>query len=147
MVLTNDGKLQARIADPKFKLEKTYWVQVEGIPDDQAIEHLKQGVVLKDGPTLPARARKIAAPELWQRNPPIRYRAAIPTQWLEISLQEGRNRQIRRMTACVGHPTLRLVRIAMGQWKLKQLQPGEWLTVDRKPAPQRERRKRPLSAR
>ena len=147
VLLTDDGKLQHRLTSPGKKTWKTYWVQVEGIADDQAIERLEKGVVLKDGPTLPARVKKIAAPELWPRNPPVRYRASIPTQWLEISLQEGRNRQVRRMTACVGHPTLRLVRVAMGRWKLKRLKPGEWLTVERQPAVKSERGKRIPNAR
>ena len=147
VLLTDDGKLQHRLTSPGKKTWKTYWVQVEGIADDQAIERLEKGVVLKDGPTLPARVKKIAAPELWPRNPPVRYRASIPTQWLEISLQEGRNRQVRRMTACVGHPTLRLVRVAMGRWKLKRLKPGEWLTVERQAAVKSERGKRIPNAR
>jgi 23S rRNA pseudouridine2457 synthase len=133
VVLTDDGRLQQRITHPGKKTWKTYWVQVEGMPADHAIEQLKQGLLLNDGPTLPAKVRKIASPDLWKRNPPIRFRAKIPTQWLEIGLQEGRNRQIRRMTAAVGHPTLRLVRIAIGPWRLKRLQPGEWLTLNSKP--------------
>ncbi|MES9851359.1 MAG: pseudouridine synthase [Candidatus Thiodiazotropha sp. L084R] len=133
VILTDDGKLQHRISRPGKKSWKTYWVQVEGSPSDQSIEQLRQGVDLKDGPTLPAKVREITEPALWPRDPPVRFRAKIPTQWLEIQLQEGRNRQVRRMTASVGHPTLRLVRIAIGQWRLKQLQPGEWLTLDSKP--------------
>ncbi|MCG8017190.1 MAG: pseudouridine synthase [Candidatus Thiodiazotropha sp. 'RUGA'] len=134
VILTDDGKLQQQITRPGKKTWKTYWVQVEGIPSEQSIEQLKQGVVLKDGPTLPAKVRKIAEPTLWPRNPPVRYRARIPTQWLEIALQEGRNRQVRRMTASIGHPTLRLVRTSIGKWRLKQLQPGEWVTLDNQPA-------------
>jgi 23S rRNA pseudouridine2457 synthase len=134
VLLTDDGKLQQQITHPAKKHWKTYWVQVEGIPNKQTIEQLKQGVELKDGPTLPAKVRKIAEPTLWPRNPPVRFRAQIPTQWLEIALQEGRNRQIRRMTACVGHPTLRLIRTAIGKWRLKQLQPGEWVMLDSNPA-------------
>ncbi|MES9941514.1 MAG: pseudouridine synthase [Candidatus Thiodiazotropha sp. 6PLUC2] len=134
VILTDDGKLQHRISHPAKKSWKTYWAQVEGTPSDQSIEQLRQGVDLKDGPTLPAKVRKIAEPALWPRDPPVRFRAKIPTQWLEIQLQEGRNRQLRRMTASVGHPTLRLVRVAVGQWRLKQLQPGEWLTLDSKPS-------------
>lgn len=139
VLLTDDGKLQHRIASPGKKSWKTYWVQVEGVPSNQSIEQLKQGVVLNDGPTLPAKVRKIAEPALWPRIPPVRFRAKIPTQWLEIELQEGRNRQIRRMTASIGHPTLRLVRSAIAQWRLKQLQPGEWLILDSQPSqtPQR----------
>ncbi|MES9831579.1 MAG: pseudouridine synthase [Candidatus Thiodiazotropha sp. LLP2] len=133
VILTDDGKLQHRISRPGKKSWKTYWVQVEGSPSEQSIEQLRQGVDLKDGPTLPAKVREITEPALWPRDPPVRFRAKIPTQWLEIQLQEGRNRQVRRMTASVGHPTLRLVRIAIGQWRLKQLQPGEWLTLDSKP--------------
>lgn len=134
VILTDDGKLQQQITRPGKKTWKTYWVQVEGIPSEQSIERLKQGVVLKDGPTLPAKVRKIAEPNLWPRNPPVRFRARIPTQWLEIALQEGRNRQVRRMTASIGHPTLRLVRTTIGQWRLKQLQPGEWVMLDSQPA-------------
>jgi 23S rRNA pseudouridine2457 synthase len=134
VLLTDDGKLQQQITRPGKKHWKTYWVQVEGIPSEQSIEQLKQGVILKDGPTLPAKVRKIAEPRLWPREPPVRFRARIPTQWLEIALHEGRNRQVRRMTASVGHPTLRLVRCAIGKWRLKQLQPGEWIMLDSNPA-------------
>jgi 23S rRNA pseudouridine2457 synthase len=137
LLLTDDGKLQHRLTDPKLKNWKTYWVQVEGIPDNQAIKKLQQGIVLKDGPTRPARAKLISDPDLWPRDPPIRYRATIPTAWLEIQLQEGRNRQIRRMTASVGYPTLRLIRMGIGQWHLNNLQPGEWEMVDTKPATER----------
>ena len=127
VVLTADGALQTRIADPRHRLAKTYWVEVEGAPDDEAIAALERGVVLRDGPTLPARARRIAPPPgLWPRNPPIRVRKAIPTAWLEIAIAEGRNRQVRRMTAAVGLPTLRLVRQAVGPWTLGTLAPGQW---------------------
>lgn len=127
LLLTNDGKLQARIADPKFKLEKTYWVQVEGIPDAAALESLRQGVALKDGPTRPARARLMEAPaSLWERQPPIRFRQNIPTTWIELIIREGRNRQVRRMTAAVGFPTLRLIRAAIGPYTLDGLAPGAW---------------------
>ncbi|MCG7870905.1 MAG: pseudouridine synthase [Candidatus Thiodiazotropha lotti] len=134
VLLTDDGKLQQQITRPGKKTWKTYWVQVEGIPSEQSIEQLKQGVVLKDGPTLPAKVRKIAEPTLWPRNPPVRFRARIPTQWLEIALQEGRNRQVRRMTASIGHPTLRLIRTSIGRWRLKHLQPGEWVMLENQPA-------------
>lgn len=126
VILTDDGKLQHRLTDPKTKTWKTYWVQVDGIPEDSALVRLQQGVPLKDGMTLPAIVRRISPPELWPRNPPIRYRANIPTSWLEIQIREGRNRQIRRMTAAIGAPTLRLVRTAVSRWRLDQLQPGEW---------------------
>lgn len=126
VVLTDDGPLQARIADPRHRLEKTYWVQVEGTPGAAALEALRRGVELRDGPTRPARARLIREPALWPREPPIRVRKAIPTAWLEIALREGRNRQIRRMTAKIGIPTLRLVRVRVGPWKLEGLGPGQW---------------------
>ena len=127
LLLTSDGALQARIADPRFKMEKTYWVQVEGIPDEAALAALRSGVVLNDGPTLPARARLLEpAPAVWDRTPPIRERKAIPTAWIELIIREGRNRQVRRMTAAVGHPTLRLVRAAIGPYTLDGLAPGTW---------------------
>lgn len=127
VVLTADGALQTRIADPRHRLAKTYWVEVEGAPDDEAIAALERGVVLRDGPTLPARVRRMAPPPgLWPRDPPIRVRKAIPTAWLEIAIVEGRNRQVRRMTAAVGLPTLRLVRQAVGPWTLGTLAPGQW---------------------
>ncbi|MBK6807194.1 MAG: pseudouridine synthase [Betaproteobacteria bacterium] len=127
VVLTADGALQTRIADPRHRLAKTYWVEVEGAPGDEAIAALERGVVLRDGPTLPARVRRIAPPPgLWPRDPPIRVRKAIPTAWLEIAIAEGRNRQVRRMTAAVGLPTLRLVRQAVGPWTLGTLAPGQW---------------------
>jgi 23S rRNA pseudouridine2457 synthase len=119
--------LQARIADPRFKMEKTYWVQVEGVVDDKALHALSRGVTLNDGPTLPARARAMPEPEnLWPRNPPIRERQSIPTAWLELVIREGRNRQVRRMTAAVGLPTLRLIRAAVGPYRLEGLAPGTW---------------------
>ena len=130
LVLTDDGALQHRITDPRHKLPKTYWVQVEGIPDEQALKQLAAGVILNDGPTLPAKVRLIEQPNLWPRNPPIRFRAAIPTRWLELTIREGRNRQVRRMTAAIGYPTLRLVRVAVGPWRLEGLLPGEWRELE-----------------
>lgn len=129
LLLTDDGALQARIADPRWKLPKTYWVQVEGDVGEAALGQLRRGVRLNDGPTLPADAALIDPPSLWERTPPIRYRARIPTCWLAITLREGRNRQVRRMTAAVGHPTLRLVRAAVGPWSVAGLAPGEWRKV------------------
>jgi 23S rRNA pseudouridine2457 synthase len=126
LLLTDDGQLQARIADPRFKLPKTYLVQVEGIPDQAALAALRSGVRLKDGPTLPAQVERIAAPELWSRNPPVRFRKNVPDCWLRLAISEGRNRQVRRMTAAVGHPTLRLVRWRIGDWTLEGLEPGQW---------------------
>ncbi|TAN47126.1 MAG: rRNA large subunit pseudouridine synthase E [Methylococcaceae bacterium] len=127
LLLTDDGGWQARIADPRHKMAKVYWAQVDGEPDEQALQRLRQGVVLNDGLTRPAGARLIDEPEnLWPRDPPIRCRAAIPTSWIELVLREGRNRQVRRMTAAVGHPTLRLIRYAVGDWTLQGLAPGEW---------------------
>lgn len=127
VLLTDDGALQARLADPRHHVEKVYWVQVERVPTDDALARLRAGVVLKDGPTRPARVRPIdEPPTLWPRDPPIRWRASIPTAWLEIALTEGRNRQVRRMTAAVGHPALRLIRVAIGPYALGGLQPGEW---------------------
>ncbi|MGJ8686412.1 MAG: pseudouridine synthase, partial [Spongiibacteraceae bacterium] len=115
-----------QISDPRFKMPKTYWVQVEGDISDEAISQLQRGVTLKDGPTKPAKARRlIDNPQLWARNPPVRFRANIPTSWIELEISEGRNRQVRRMTAAVGFPTLRLVRAAIGEWPLADLQPGE----------------------
>lgn len=125
LLLTSDGKLQARIADPRFKMEKTYWVQVEGVPDEAALQALRSGVQLKDGPTLPALARLMAPPPgLWDREPPIRVRQSTPTAWIELCIREGRNRQVRRMTAAVGLPTLRLIRAAIGDYTLDGLAPG-----------------------
>lgn len=127
LLLTNDGQLQARIADPRFKMEKTYWVQVEGQPDEAALEALRRGVQLNDGLSRPASARLMTEPPaIWSREPPIRVRAAIPTAWLELGIREGRNRQVRRMTAAVGFPTLRLIRAAVGPYALDDLAPGSW---------------------
>jgi 23S rRNA pseudouridine2457 synthase len=129
VLLTDDGRLQARISDPQNKLPKTYWVQVEGIPTDEALKKLSRGVMLSDGPTRPAQVKRIDEPELWPRNPPIRFRKEIPTCWLELVITEGRKRQVRRMTAAIGYPTLRLVRVTVGEWKLGALKPGEWKEV------------------
>ncbi|MDR8016830.1 pseudouridine synthase [Pseudomonas guguanensis] len=129
LLLTNDGRLQARIADPRHKLPKTYWVQVEGKPSEEQLQQLRGGVTLNDGPTLPAEARLLDEPQLWDRNPPVRFRKSVPTSWLELVIREGRNRQVRRMTAAVGLPTLRLVRVAIGPWTLNGLQPGQWREV------------------
>ncbi len=127
LLLTDDGPLQARIADPRHKLEKTYLVQVEREPDDAALRALRAGVVLDGRPTRRARVRRVVEPDwLWPRSPPIRYRKNVPTAWLELRIREGRNRQVRRMTAAIGHPTLRLVRVAIGPWRLDGLAPGEW---------------------
>lgn len=126
LLLTDDGQVQHHIAHPAHKLPKTYWVQVEGAPNSYALTKLRQGVELNDGITLPAEARLIPTPKLWERDPPIRSRVNIPTQWLEIVITEGKNRQIRRMTAAVGHPTLRLVRVKIGNWTLEGIAPGEY---------------------
>ncbi|MDB5965519.1 MAG: pseudouridine synthase [Polaromonas sp.] len=127
LLLTSDGALQARISDPRFKMEKTYWVQVEGLPDEAALVALRQGVQLNDGMTRPANARLIDTPPgLWEREPPVRVRKAIPTSWLELGIREGRNRQVRRMTAAVGYPTLRLIRASIGPYALQDLAPGLW---------------------
>lgn len=131
LLLTDDGALQARITDPRHKLPKTYWAQVEGEVDETALATLRAGVDLPDGRTRTAEARRIEEPAgLWPRDPPIRYRAKIPTSWIELSLREGRNRQVRRMSAKVGFPTLRLVRSAIGAMRIEGLEPGEWREVD-----------------
>ncbi len=126
LLLTDDGKLQHRLSDPRHKLPKIYWAQVEGIPDDRALETLRRGVLIDGRPTRPATVRVIPEPKLWPRDPPIRFRRNIPTTWIELTLTEGRNRQVRRMTAAVGFPTLRLVRYAIGPWRLDDLAPGKW---------------------
>lgn len=128
LLLTDDGALVHRISDPRHKLAKTYWIQVEGEPGRDAMAALRRGVTLNDGLTRPARVRHRAGPDPQPRDPPVRHREAIPTTWLEIELQEGRNRQVRRMTAHVGHPTLRLIRAAIGPWRLDELAPGAWRT-------------------
>lgn len=129
MLLTDDGKLQARIADPKYKMKKTYLVQVEGLPDPAQLDSLRKGVTLKDGLTRPAGVQKIEDPRLWPRDPPVRVRKSVPDSWIRLTISEGRNRQVRRMTAAVGLPTLRLVRWRVGSWDLEGLAPGEWRKV------------------
>ena len=129
LLLTDDGRLQARIADPRFKMPKTYLVQVEGEPDEGSLDALRRGVRLKDGPTRPAEVDSIAAPDLWPRDPPVRFRKSVPDSWLRLTIREGRNRQVRRMTAAVGLPTLRLVRWSVGEWTIDGLAPGEWRQV------------------
>ena len=129
LILTDSGSLQHRISDPKHKLSKTYWVQVEGDITDEALSYLQDGVQLKDGKTRPAKARKIDEPSIWERQPPIRERRNIPTSWIELTISEGKNRQVRRMTANVGFPTLRLIRVAIGDWSLGKLLPGEYLEL------------------
>lgn len=129
LLLTDDGRLQARIADPRFKLAKTYLVQVEGEPDEAALAELRRGVRLKDGMTLPAAVERIDPPALWPRDPPVRFRKTVADSWLRLTIREGKNRQVRRMTASVGHPTLRLVRWAVGDWSLDGLAPGTWRQV------------------
>jgi 23S rRNA pseudouridine2457 synthase len=131
LLLTDDGALQARISSPRFKLPKVYWAQVEGVPDEAALASLRKGVTLSDFATLPAGARLIEEPaNLWPRDPPIRYRAKIPTRWLEITLREGKNRQVRRMTAHVGFPTLRLVRAGIGEVSVSGLALGQWREIE-----------------
>jgi len=130
VLLTDDGKLQHRITDPKNKMQKTYWVQVEGLITDDAIEQLKKGIKLKDGLTRPAKAKRIPPPEnLWPRVPPIRERKHIPTSWIELSISEGRNRQVRRMTAATGFPTLRLIRYSIGDWTIENIANGGSISV------------------
>ncbi|RJF93206.1 pseudouridine synthase [Sphingomonas cavernae] len=126
LLLTDDGRLQARIADPRFKMAKTYLVQVEGDVAEAGLVSLRQGVRLKDGLTRPAEVERISAPDLWLRDPPIRFRKTVPDCWIRLTIREGRNRQVRRMTAAIGHPTLRLVRWSIGDWTVEGMQPGEW---------------------
>ena len=129
LVLTDDGKLQAKITDPKNKMSKSYLVQVEGAPEDKDLQALRDGVTLKDGPTKPAKVRLIDPPTLWERNPPVRFRKSVPDTWVEITISEGRNRQVRRMTAHIGFPTLRLVRWRVGSWTLEGIAPGIWVAA------------------
>ncbi len=147
LLLTDHGPLNAQIAHPKYKKPKTYLVQVDGEPTDQALDDLRDGVELKDGMTLPAKVRRVAEPaNLWERDPPVRYRKEIPTSWIELTITEGRNRQVRRMTAAVGFPTLRLIRHAIGDWTLDGLAPGEWKIIDVDAPPATHRRLSPGSA-
>lgn len=132
LLLTNDGTLANRLTDPRHKQPKTYLVQVEGAPEDAQLKALCDGVMLNDGPTLPAHARRIDIPSLWPRDPPVRFRKTVPDAWLEISIHEGRNRQVRRMTAVVGLPTLRLIRMSVGRHSLAELQPGQWQLIQDK---------------
>ena len=132
LLLTDDGKLQARIANPKHKMAKTYWVQVEGAPQEEALHSLRRGVELKDGLTQPAKVRLMEEPAgLWPRNPPIRVRKSVPDSWIEMTIREGKNRQIRRMTAAIGHPCLRLIRAQIRDWHLGDLKPGEFKQLTR----------------
>ncbi|MGQ7300164.1 pseudouridine synthase [Marinobacter nauticus] len=129
LLLTDEGAVQHRIASPTNKMPKTYWVQVEGELTDEALQKLRKGVVLKDGITRPARADRLETPDLWPRNPPVRFRQNVPTTWLALTITEGKNRQVRRMTAAVGYPTLRLIRVRIGDWTLDNLKPGEYRSV------------------
>jgi 23S rRNA pseudouridine2457 synthase len=126
LLLTDDGRLQAQIADPRFKLPKTYLVQIEGVLADEGLDALRRGVRLKDGMTLPAEAERIEPPELWPRDPQVRFRKTVPDCWISLTIREGRNRQVRRMTAAIGNPALRLVRWSIGDWSLANIAPGEW---------------------
>ena len=127
LLLTDDGKLQHHFSNPVAKVEKTYWVQVEGIPEESHLQQFRKGLLLKDGLTLPAKVQRIDPQSLWERIPSIRVRQSIPDTWLEVKIKEGKNRQVRRMTAAMGFPTLRLVRVAIGEHRLEQLKPGEWI--------------------
>lgn len=148
LLLTDDGALAHQLTHPKKETWKTYWVQVEGDPSEADLQPLRDGVILKDGPTLPAKVRLLDRPALWDRDPPVRFRKSVPDRWVEIRIQEGRNRQVRRMTAAIGLPTLRLVRVAVGDWQLRDLQPGQFKIVELpaaktpKPAPPRRRQRR-----
>jgi 23S rRNA pseudouridine2457 synthase len=128
LLLTDDGRLQARISDPKYKTAKTYLVQVEGEPGDADLEPLRRGVMLKDGMTRPAEVERIPDPDLWPRDPPVRFRKTVPDSWISLTIREGRNRQVRRMTAAIGFPTLRLIRRSIGDWSVVGIPPGEWRT-------------------
>lgn len=138
LLLTDDGALAHRLTDPRHKLPKTYWAQVEGSPQPDQLRHLRDGVPLNDGPTAPAQARLLdTAPALWPRDPPVRMRKTVPDAWIELTIAEGRNRQVRRMTAAVGLPTLRLVRVAIGGHRLDELAPGAWRRLDPLPPARR----------
>ncbi len=150
VVLTGDGRLQAHISHPRHKMAKVYWVQVEGVPDAAALQTLREGIHLTDGPTLPAQVDLMPEPDISPRDPPVRFRKTIPTSWLQIAITEGRNRQVRRMTAAAGFPTLRLVRYAVGEWNLSGLAPGQWRALEitgppanRRPRPHNKRSLRP----
>lgn len=145
LLLTDDGRLQAEISAPRFKQPKTYFVQVEGVPGDDSLEALRTGVDLNDGPTRPALVSRMEPPDIWERHPPVRFRKAIPDRWLSITITEGRNRQVRRMTAAVGNPTLRLVRWRIGDWSVEGLAPGEWREVAPTLRPGRRQRDKPPS--
>lgn len=129
VILTDDGKLQNLISDPKYKLEKTYWVQVEGIPGEESLNKLRKGILLKDGFTKPTKTKLIAEPKIQERNPPIRERKNIPASWIELKISEGKNRQVRRMTAAIGYPTLRLIRYSIGDWTLENLKQGDYKII------------------
>ncbi len=129
LLLVNNGKLQQKISDPVFKMTKTYWAQIEGIPSKAALRQLAEGILLKDGMTLPATLKRISAPKIWSREPAVRFRKNVPDCWVKISINEGRNRQVRRMFAAIEHPVLRLVRAQVGQWQLEQLKPGEYVKI------------------
>jgi 23S rRNA pseudouridine2457 synthase len=150
LLLTDDGALAHQLTHPKKETWKTYWVQLEGDPSEDDLQPLRDGITLKDGPTRPAKARLIDTPQLWERDPPVRFRKSVPDRWVEIRIQEGRNRQVRRMTAAIGFPTLRLVRVAVGDWHLGDLPPGQFKVVElatskrsaAKASPPRRRRRR-----
>lgn len=133
LLLTDCGQTQQRISNPRFKLPKTYWAQVEGEISDDALVALSRGVILSDGPTRPALAQRMAAPEIWARTPPIRVRKSIPDSWMALTITEGRNRQVRRMAAAVGFPVLRLIRAQIGEWSVQGLQPGEYTMLELRP--------------